>query len=86
MTTGKVRVLPEQKQRVETGAIQFGGDWPGLFMRGDDCISLLLMLKHVVDGNTPSEVDKYLLLDLMKTIAEDVFVPPQKTNQGRRLT
>lgn len=26
--------------RVETGAVQFGGDWPGLFIRGDDAYML----------------------------------------------
>lgn len=26
--------LPEQPERVETGIIQFGDDWPGHFMRG----------------------------------------------------
>lgn len=30
----------ETDQRVETGPLQFGDDWPGLFVRGDDCIDL----------------------------------------------
>lgn len=35
-----LRKLPEQKPRVETGPIRFGNDWPGLFIRGDNAISL----------------------------------------------
>lgn len=31
-----IRVLPEQSERVETGPLRFGTDWPGLFIRGDD--------------------------------------------------
>lgn len=31
-----VRVLPEQAARVETGPLQFGEDWPGTFIRGDN--------------------------------------------------
>jgi hypothetical protein len=26
--------------RVETGAVQFGNDWPGLFVRGDEAVHL----------------------------------------------
>ena len=29
------RILPEADPRVETGTVQFGQDWPGLFIRGD---------------------------------------------------
>lgn len=29
-----VRELPEADPRVETGTVQFGEDWPGLFLRG----------------------------------------------------
>lgn len=27
---------PEDGKRVETGVVQFGDDWPGVFLRGDD--------------------------------------------------
>lgn len=33
---GNVRYLPEPTVRVETGVTQFGEDWPGVFIRGDD--------------------------------------------------
>jgi len=41
----RVRLLPAVNERVETGAIQFGGDWPGTFVRGDDSYHLRLMLE-----------------------------------------
>ena len=38
-------IFIETTDRVETGAVKFawlhgGSDWPGLFVRGDDCIAL----------------------------------------------
>ena len=30
--------LPAQPERVETGPIQFGDDWPGIFIRGDNAL------------------------------------------------
>jgi len=29
-----------QEERIETGAVQFNDDWPGLFIRSDDCLDL----------------------------------------------
>jgi hypothetical protein len=37
--------------RVESGPVQFGNDWPGLFIRGDDCFGL---------ANAISEVARFL--------------------------
>lgn len=32
-----VRRFAAEQDRVESGPIMFGDDWPGLFLRGDDC-------------------------------------------------
>jgi hypothetical protein len=37
------------KGRMETGMIQFEGDWPGLFLRGDDAIDLMASVRAVLD-------------------------------------
>jgi hypothetical protein len=55
-----VRQLPVQESRVESGAIRFGADWPGLFLRGDQAMWLAHCLKHTIarlEGTTllPSE-------------------------------
>jgi hypothetical protein len=44
----KVQQLPSFSHRVETGAVRFGDDWPGLFIRGDDAFYLALALKKVL--------------------------------------
>lgn len=48
MTVQKIerdRSLP----RVESGPLQFGDDWPGLFIRGDNSFGLMLAIQEVVD-------------------------------------
>ncbi|MEN8764135.1 MAG: hypothetical protein ABF290_17120 [Thiogranum sp.] len=42
----KVRQLSEQTERVETGPVQFGDDWPGIFIRGDNAAHYALMLSR----------------------------------------
>jgi hypothetical protein len=38
---------PSEATRVETGAVQFGDDWPGLFVRGDQAIHLAHCIGYV---------------------------------------
>lgn len=64
---------------VSTGALRFRGDWPGLFIRGDECMGLFDRLNAVFKRaeENPTEglklfrkiLDKYL-----KIMEEDVFV------------
>ena len=39
--------LADGEPRVETGPLQFGNDWPGLFVRGDDCLAFAKCLEEV---------------------------------------
>ncbi len=39
--------LPGGSGKVPTGAMQFAGDWPGLFIRGDDAIGIASAIKHL---------------------------------------
>lgn len=45
----KPRLFEAVEQRVETGPIQFGDDWPGIFIRGDNALYISYCLQHVVD-------------------------------------
>jgi hypothetical protein len=38
-----------QGGRVETGAVQFGQDVPGLFIRGGDCIGISTAIKRLLE-------------------------------------
>lgn len=45
-----IRQLPEQEERVETGPIQFGNDWPGVFVRGDSAGWYAFQLKRLIES------------------------------------
>jgi hypothetical protein len=38
--------------RVETGPVQFGDDWPGLFIRGDNAFGYAMSLLHLLKEPT----------------------------------
>jgi hypothetical protein len=40
---------PTTAPRVETGAVQFGNDWPGLFIRGDNAFALMCQIRRLAD-------------------------------------
>jgi len=44
------RKLPEQKPRIESGAVQFGNDWPGLFIRGDSSYYLAQSINTMLES------------------------------------
>jgi hypothetical protein len=49
-TTQKVRkVAAPEGGRVGTGAVQFGEDWPGLFIRGSDARALMDAIRAALD-------------------------------------
>lgn len=45
-----IRKLPAQEQRVETGPLQFGDDWPGVFIRGDHAFHFAMSLRAATSG------------------------------------
>jgi len=56
----EIRNLPAQPARVETGPLQFGDDWPGVFIRGDRAAALALDLGALIEnarhfGTSPLE-------------------------------
>ncbi len=77
----QVRHLPAPPDpgRVETGAVQFGSDWPGLFIRGDDAFHLMLTLRRLREllaDNLRGEAG-FLLAELMEyadIVEQDVVV------------
>lgn len=38
-------------RRAETGSIQFGDDWPGVFIRGDNAMYYAMQLQMLLDGS-----------------------------------
>jgi hypothetical protein len=63
----KVLLLPAPQglPRVETGAVQFGDDWPGLFLRGDNALALMIWIRSLCellgqhpDANVADRLDR----------------------------
>lgn len=44
----------KNNKRAETGAMQFGGDWPGVFIRGDNAAYYGMLLKQFLEN--PEEI------------------------------
>lgn len=44
-----VQKLPAVEGRVETGAVQFGDDWPGVYIRGDYAMHTAQLLEWLLD-------------------------------------
>lgn len=56
--------------RVDTGPMQFGGDWPGIFMRGDYACPMGMMLKHTVETLKRGEEIPQIVLMQLEGLAE----------------
>ena len=72
--------------RVETGAVQFGDDWPGLFIRGDDsfnlAIQISIILNHVRENDSLELNIALRNLDSFKDlIMNDVVMKPKTATQ-----
>jgi hypothetical protein len=73
----------DDKGRVETGPIQFGDeDWPGTFIRGDDCFVLRLALQRVYRRMKNAEgldrIDKLQLKSVIELLDECNINPKVK--------
>jgi hypothetical protein len=40
-----MQTLPDVQQRIETGPLKIGHDWPGVFIRGDEALGFSSALK-----------------------------------------
>ena len=55
--------------RPETGAMSFGDDWPGVFIRGDNAFAFALALRSVL-ANAKSDRIDWLSLGVLQSLAE----------------
>ena len=45
-----MKIQAEITGRVETGPLQINDDWPGIFVRGDDCVFLASLITMAHDS------------------------------------
>ncbi len=81
--------------RIESGAVQFGNDWPGLFLRGDDAFGIAMtiatldrfLLKipdqlKVEAGGAELALAYMRLKELRETILDEVVVGPVRESRN----
>jgi hypothetical protein len=77
--------LTNPNDRVETGAVQFGDDWPGLFVRGDNCMGYAMSLSRMLKAYESLPIDKQSPLDevitrgLLQLLTEPLLSPGKKS-------
>jgi hypothetical protein len=65
-----MRIIHETPKRVETGAIRFYDDHPGLYIRGDDCIWLKIILDKIQKKEELSIYDYSFLRGIQSDLLE----------------
>ena len=67
-----VKILQAQEERVETGIVQFGEDWPGTFIRGDNAFAYKLALdaalKKLESITNKNKVEDFILLGQLENL------------------
>lgn len=72
----KPRKFDAQEERVG-GPIQFGDDWPGIFLRGDNAAYLAFLLRSVInqDGGPLHPITKVALEGYIEALAGCIVRP-----------
>lgn len=60
----EARVLPAVERRVETGAVRFGDDGPGVFIRGDGTGRYIPALTRLLETGSVGRADMQVLAGL----------------------
>jgi hypothetical protein len=77
-----LRMVPDAHPRMETGAVKFGDDWPGVFIRGSDAWVYAVLLDELVDAARAEKGQ--LTLDVLKNFAQTLrscAVPPESAGE-----
>ena len=61
-----MRRLPEISPRIEIGAVSFGSDWPGVFIRGDEALSLAGRLRRF--DRLPEHIRRMFLAEIIELL------------------
>ena len=57
-----IRQFPAEETRVETGPVQFGDDWPGIFIRGDRALAMAINIEWILA--TSDDLDRLTVVRL----------------------
>lgn len=80
----RVRQFPPA-ERVDTGPIQFGKDWPGLFIRGDHAFAFRLLIEDVLGENVLGAWNRLRLESLANLLDECNLNPRTRRNSAIKI-
>ena len=69
MPNNSVRYFTEQIERVETGPIRFGDDWPGMFIRGDNALAFAAAITMYLDPGIDQN-SRHIFHKVLESLAE----------------
>ena len=78
MSVRKIDV-PLLNNRVETGSLQINDDWPGLFIRGDNCIFFKMMIKEAINilkSHKSEEIVVVAALEGLEQLLKEPLIMP----------
>lgn len=69
------RKLPKQEPRIETGVVEFGDDWKGIYLRGDDAMAYGILIDQMLQNkkNLITEIQLKSLVELLFSCKENNF-------------
>lgn len=86
MRSFNIEDLDGNSESVETGAVVFGNDWPGLFISGNYCLQLVSAIRHLINYTNKSDSKDFMLqydLSLLTDIANVIeFEVLQNVNKN----
>jgi hypothetical protein len=65
----EIKNIDHSGPRVETGPVQFGHDWPGVFIRGDNALHHAYQLSILLNDKLGAEMAKVTLAGLARLLA-----------------
>lgn len=65
--------------RVESGPIQFGEDWPGVFIRGDNAGHYAMVLQATLDELSLTPLQRATIQGLQRLLASAINAVPDGT-------
>lgn len=72
-----IQRVPPRAKRPETGPMQFDGDWPGVFIRGDRALYWAHVVRALLSGSANDPITLAAANGLAATLEScDAFTPP----------
>lgn len=81
----EIRKLPGLSDRLETGPVQLGDDWPGIFIRGDNSFALILAIDTALD-NPEDVLGRIQLMSLRSMLASCIAGPIKEALEAKKHT